>query len=140
MTAFAAVLCFQLATLSVESLGSAADVASVKRIILWGLLVLVPALMAVNGSGFALAGGRRGGLLTVKRKRAVATAANGLVVLVPCAVVLDAWAAAGRLDAVFYAVQGLEITAGLANLALIGLNIRDGLRLTRARRPATAEA
>ena len=41
-----------------------------------------------------------------------------------------AWKAAnGELDGSFYAIQGLELIAGAANITLLGLNMRDGLRL-----------
>ena len=56
------------------------------------------------------------------------------VSLLGAAVFLAMRAQAGRFDGVFYAVQALELAAGAANLALIGLNIRDGLRLGRLRR------
>jgi hypothetical protein len=51
-------------------------------------------------------------------------------VLVPCAIILDRWAAAGAFDASFYAVQAIELVAGAVNLTLMGLNVRDGLRMT----------
>jgi len=57
-------------------------------------------------------------------------AANGMLILVPCAIFLDRWAAAGTFDATFYLVQGLEFLAGATNLGLMGLNIRDGLRMS----------
>jgi hypothetical protein len=63
-------------------------------------------------------------------------AANGLLILVPAAVFLALRAQAGLLDGVFYGVQAVELAAGAANLTLIGLNIRDGLRLGRLRRGA----
>jgi hypothetical protein len=57
-------------------------------------------------------------------------ALNGLLVLVPAAVFLAGRASAGRFDAIFYVVQAIELIAGAANLMLIGLNMRDGSRLT----------
>jgi hypothetical protein len=63
---------------------------------------------------------------------------NGLLILVPCAVTLADLAAHASFGWTFYAVQALELIAGAANLALIGFNLRDGLRLTgrTRRRPA----
>ena len=55
---------------------------------------------------------------------------NGVCVLVPCALFLAWKARAGAFDAPFVAVQALELAAGFANLVLIGLNMRDGLRLS----------
>jgi hypothetical protein len=68
-------------------------------------------------------------------------AANGLLVLVPCAIVLSRWASAGSIDTSFYVVQAIELIAGATNLTLMGLNARDGLRMAgRLRRSTTATA
>lgn len=67
-------------------------------------------------------------------------AANGLLVLVPCAIVLNRWAAAGTFDTAFYVVQAIELIAGAANLALMGLNARDGLRMAGRLRAGPAVA
>jgi hypothetical protein len=66
-------------------------------------------------------------------------AGNGLLILVPAAIVLDRWAAAGVFDARFYVVQALELVAGGTNLTLRELNMRDGLRLSGRLRPAPPE-
>jgi hypothetical protein len=125
---------FFLSTVLVELFGSAESVASVKRLIVFpGLFVLVPALAATGGSGFALAKTRSGPLVQEKKRRMPFIALNGLLVLVPCAIALHLWASAGSFDGRFYSVQALELTAGAANLALMGLNLRDGLRLSRVR-------
>ena len=57
-------------------------------------------------------------------------AANGVLILVPCAIFLNRSAVAGTFDTTFYLVQGLEFLAGATNLGLMGLNIRDGLRMS----------
>ena len=67
-------------------------------------------------------------------------AANGLLVLVPCAIVLNRWAAAGAFDVMFYTVQALELLAGAVNLTLMGLNIRDGLTMSGRLRRRTINA
>jgi hypothetical protein len=56
-------------------------------------------------------------------------AGNGLLILVPSAFYLASKAAAGDFDAWFYGVQALELAAGATNIALMALNVRDGLRL-----------
>lgn len=61
--------------------------------------------------------------------------ANGVLVLIPCAIFLDRWASVGVFDASFYLVQAIELIAGAVNLTLMAMNIRDGLRLSgRSRR------
>jgi hypothetical protein len=127
---------FFLSTIFVELFGSLAGVATVKHLIVVpGLFILVPALAATGGTGFALAQTRGGRLVDAKKRRMRFIAANGLLVLVPCAIVLDRWAAGGTLGIEFYAVQALELFAGGVNLVLMGLNARDGLRLTHYETP-----
>jgi hypothetical protein len=110
--------------------GTHATVAALKSLIVMpGLLILVPAIAATGGSGFALSRSRSGRLVEAKKRRMPFIAANGLLVLVPCALLLDRWAAAGAFDGGFYLVQAVELIAGAVNLSLMGLNIRDGLRM-----------
>lgn len=121
---------FWIATVSSELTGSPAPVVTVKLLIPWGLLLLVPTLAVAGGSGFALARGRHGRRIDAKRRRMRIIAANGLLVLVPSALFLAAKARAGELDAVFYAVQLVELLAGAINITLLGRSLRDGLALT----------
>lgn len=125
---------FWLSTAISELFLSAAAVSAVKTAIPWGFILLVPALAATGGSGFALSKGMRKGLVEAKRKRMPFIAANGLLVLIPAALFLAYKAQAGAFDASFYAVQVLELIAGAANITLLSLNMRDGLALTRSRR------
>jgi hypothetical protein len=120
---------FWLSTALTELFASEAVVTTVKTTIPWGFLLLIPALMAAGGSGFTLAKGRRTGLAGAKIRRMPLIAANGILVLIPAALFLASKARAAEFDTRFYAVQALELTAGAANIALLGLNIRDGLRL-----------
>ncbi|PKM46433.1 MAG: hypothetical protein CVV05_01790 [Gammaproteobacteria bacterium HGW-Gammaproteobacteria-1] len=133
ITAFVTILLFFSVTLAVELGGDAAAVAQVKGYIVRGLWLLIPALMLTGASGFALARGRVGGGVAAKKRRMPFIAGNGLLILLPAALLLDRWAAAGSLDGMFYAVQALELLAGATNLVLIGLNIRDGIRLRHGR-------
>jgi hypothetical protein len=61
---------FWLSTALSELFASQATVAAVKIAIPWGFLLLIPALMAAGGSGFALAKGERGGLVSVRSSSA----------------------------------------------------------------------
>ena len=120
---------FWVSTSLSELFGSAASVVAVKSAIPWGFLVLIPALIAAGGSGFALAKGRRGGLVGAKIKRMPIAAANGILILIPSALLLASKAKAGEFDTLFYAVQALELAAGAVNITLLGLNMRDGLKM-----------
>jgi hypothetical protein len=132
---------FFLSTLLTELFGSHASVAQLKSLIVTpGLWIMIALMAAAGGSGMFLARSRKGRLVDAKKKRMPFIAANGLLVLVPCAIVLDRWAGAGSFDTNFYVVQAIELIAGATNLALMGLNARDGLRMAgRLRnRPAAA--
>lgn len=133
---------FFLSTILTELFGSHAAVAQLKSLIVTpGLWIMVPLMAAVGGSGMFLAKSRKGRLVDAKKRRMPFIAANGLLVLVPCAIVLNRWAVAGTFDTAFYVVQAIELVAGATNLALMGLNARDGLRMAgrlHSSVPATA--
>jgi hypothetical protein len=140
-----ALLCiatFFLSTTYVELLGSPEAVARLKSLVVMpGLWILIPALAATGGSGVFLSKSRRGRLVDAKKRRMPFIAANGLLVLVPCAIFLNRWAAVRTFDSTFYVVQAIELLAGAINLTLMGLNVRDGLRLAgRLRAAPTASA
>lgn len=120
---------FALATLAAELSGDATAVVAVKRAILVGLFVLVPTIALAGGSGVAMAGLRPKGPAALKLARMKVVGPVGLLVLTPAAIFLAGRAEAGRFDTLFYAVQALELAGGGLNLALLGANILDGLRL-----------
>ena len=57
-------------------------------------------------------------------------AANGLLVLVPAALYLNGMAASDRFNAAFFSVQAVELSVGIVQMVLMGLNFRDGLTLS----------
>lgn len=128
--AFAAIFLFWASTVLAELFGNHQTIATAKRAILWGMLVLIPCMAVAGGSGFRLARERAGRLALAKKRRMMVIGSNGLLVLLPAAYYLDALASRGNFDPAFFAVQAVELLAGAANLTLMGLNIRDGLRLT----------
>jgi hypothetical protein len=136
VVAFLTIATFWLTTALSELFASREVVVFVKTAIPWGFIILIPAI-AAGGSGLTMAKGVRGGLLGTKVRRMPFIAANGVFVLIPCALFLAYKALAGAFDAGFYAVQALELVAGALNLTLMSLNLRDGLRLT-GRLPAPA--
>ncbi len=130
---------FFASTVLVELFGSYETIATVKSLIVMpGLYVLIPAIAATGGSGFYLSRIRTGDLVDKKKKRMPFIAANGLLILVPAAILLDQWASVGTFDTRFYLVQATELLAGAVNLTLMGLNMRDGLRLSGATDRVTA--
>lgn len=130
------VACFWLATVTAELAGHAETIAAVKAAVLAGMAVLIPAMIVVGASGFSLASGWKSPIVQQKKRRMRIVAANGLLVLLPSAYLLAGWAEDGRFDAAFLVVQALELAAGAVNIALLSLNMRDGLALRR--KPARA--
>ena len=132
--ALTATLCIALffsSTIIVELLGSYDSITTIKSLIVSpGLFILVPAIAITGASGFALAKSRSGRLIKSKMLRMPFIGLNGILVLLPSAIFLDIWAASGNFDTRFYLVQGIELIAGIINLVLMGMNMRDGLKLS----------
>lgn len=124
-TALTTIVCFWLATVLSETLGSQALVTTVKTTIPWGFLILIPALAATGISG------RARGKAPVKTRRMAVAAFVGLCGLIPAALFLAARASHGQFDTAFSIVQALELGFGALNIWLLSLNLRDGLRLRR---------
>lgn len=133
-TAMLTIFTFWTSTFVSELFMDQAAVIAVKHAIaVYGLATLVFLMAATGGSGYRLSIGRTGRLVERKKKRMAVIAANGLLVMIPSALFLNHKAAAAEFDAYFYSVQLLELTAGLVQLALMGMNLRDGLKLAGLR-------
>lgn len=130
LTAFLAILTFWVSTVSVELLGTETQIAFIKKAIAFGLFVLVPALAVAGASGVYLGRGSSDPRIRAKKHRMPFIAANGLLILVPAVIYLARLASRGDFGATFVTVQSIELAAGLVNLMLMSLNIRDGVRLT----------
>lgn len=123
------IVTFWTSTLVSELFLSEQSIVAVKNGILRAMWLFIPLLIATGASGFVLSMRRRGVLVDAKKRRMQVMAANGLLVLLPCAIALAGMANAGRFDTWFYAIQSAELIAGAANILLLALNMRDGLRL-----------
>ena len=121
---------FFTSTVIVELFASYEMIAIVKSSILMpGLLILIPAMAATGGTGFALSKIKKNKLIDNKKRRMPIIAANGILILVPAAVFLEQWASISAFDTSFYIVQAIELVAGIVNLTLMVLNIRDGRKI-----------
>lgn len=127
---FLMILTFWVSTATSELFGSHETVATVKGWILRSMFVLIPAMAIVGGSGMALGRRRKDARARAKKKRMPVIAMNGLLILLPAAWFLAGKAVAGEFDTSFYIIQAIELIAGAVNLAMMGLNIRDGLKMT----------
>lgn len=130
-TALLVIASFWLGTVTTEVFGGPGSILAAKTAILYGLLLLVPAIAVAGATGFRLGGRSPHPLIRAKRARMPLIAANGLLVLVPAAVFLQNRAAAGDFGTSFLIVQGVELVAGAINVGLLTLSLRDGLRLKR---------
>ena len=131
---------FWLSTATVELLGDTAAITMVKNSVLVGMAVLIPAMIIAGASGVSLGKGWKSPVVARKKWRMRIIAANGLLVLVPSAFLLSSLATAGRFDSLFTIVQAIELVAGATNIALLSLNMRDGLSLRRKPVRLTARA
>ncbi len=127
---FLTILTFWFSTVISEVFGSQEAIALAKGAILKGMFVLIPAMAIAGASGVSLGAGRSDAFVLAKMNRMPTIAANGLLILLPMAFVLERKASAGDFDAQFYLLQAVELIAGAVNLTFMGLNIRDGIRLT----------
>lgn len=138
---FLTVLIFWTSTVASQLAGSVETITAVKQAIPWGFSILAPALATAAISGLALAGDGScdRSILRRIRRRTPLIAAISILILGPTASDLAALASRGQFDSRFYAVQTLELVADMISLALLSLNIGDGLRLTRLRAVQPAE-
>lgn len=127
---------FWTSTILSELFGTHAQIASVKTFVLYGMLLLIPAMIATGASGASLGKGWKLPVVARKSRRMKIIAANGILILIPSALYLASKAQAGAFDSPFYIVQAAELLAGATNVTLLSLNMRDGLALRRRKQRA----
>lgn len=123
-----------------EASGYPADLAVARTVALWVMaLLLIPALITAGATGARLGRGWRGPVVATKLARMKVIAGLGGLVLVPLAIGLWFLASRGWIDGRYHLLTRLETLAALSNVLLLGLNLRDGLKMRRPKR-ATASA
>lgn len=138
IVAIALVGLFWVATTISELWLSEQTIISIKSIIPYGFLLLVPAITTAGVTGIKLAKGRTAGIVGKKLKRMPFVVVNGLLILIPSALFLASRAKVGNFDTWFYSVQAVELLAGATNFTLLALNMRDGFKMTSGRRQRNA--
>ena len=128
---------FWTSTLASELFGNHALITTIKTSILWGMLILIPAMITAGATGASLGKGWKLPVVARKSGRMKIIAANGILILMPSAVFLAYKAQAGTFDTAFYVVQAFELIAGATNITLLSLNMRDGIALRRRRKPVS---
>lgn len=135
LSAIIATLCIALffsATLYTELFLTQVDIIHLKQLIVSpGLFILIPAMIITGVSGSILSKQRKGRLVENKQKRMKIIAATGFIILLPSAIMLDQLASSGSFSTFFIMLQLLELLAGASNLLLMGMNMKDGLKLRR---------
>lgn len=122
---------FLTTTIITELFSSLETIATVKQLVVTpGLYLLIPAMALVGITGWSMGKEKRGRLVNNKQRRMPFIAANGLFVLVPSAIFLAQRATESNFDEQFYIVQSIEVIAGVINLTLMVMNVRDGLKMT----------
>lgn len=131
ITATLCILLFWVSTVIVELAGSPADIALVKKLIVFALIILIPSIITTAFTGNRLARNSKHKIVKRKQIRMKFIGANGVLVLVPCAIALFIMSQDLTLSVSFYGIQAVELVAGGTNLILMSLNIRDGIKLSR---------
>jgi len=124
---------FWAATVTTIVIGDKYLIVMAKTGIAWGLWALIPMLILTGLSGNRLGQNLRGPLIGAKQKRMKIIAFNGIIFLVPSALILVPLAMQGQGGLLYWGIQTVELLAGAANITLLSFNMRDGLRLSRRR-------
>ncbi|NVK18323.1 MAG: hypothetical protein HWE30_06500 [Methylocystaceae bacterium] len=125
------ILTFWSATVFSKYLGDPEMIVQVKTMILYGMILLVPAMAVLGGTGFKLGGKSTYPLIVSKRKKMPIIALNGLIILVPSAVILQQMAVSGKFGTLYLIIQSIELIAGALNIILLGIAFRQGLKFTK---------
>ncbi|GAA6192986.1 hypothetical protein [Phaeobacter sp. NW0010-22] len=134
--ALATITTFWMSTVLSELFGSHDTITMVKTGVLYGMALLIPAMATAGATGASLGKGWKLPQVANKSRRMKIIAANGLLILLPSAVFLALRAQSSQFDTLFYTVQVIELCAGLTNITLLSLNMRDGLALGKRRKAA----
>ncbi|KAB6717889.1 MULTISPECIES: hypothetical protein [Roseobacteraceae] len=124
---------FWAATVTTIVIGDKYLIVMAKTGIAWGLWALIPMLILTGLSGNRLGQNLRGPLIGAKQKRMKIIAFNGIIFLVPSALILLPLAMQGQGGLPYWGIQTVEPLAGAATITLLSFNMRDGLRLSRRR-------
>ena len=125
VTAFLLIALFWISTVISEIFLSHQAVLMVKTVIVFAVFLLIAAMAITGATGFKMAGKSQNTAIVAKRRRMPMIAANGLLILLPCAFFLYFKAVAGQFDSVFYTIQVVELVAGATNLFLMFKSMQD---------------
>ena len=122
---------FWISTVLSELFSSHETIVVVKQTIVYALFGLMACMAVAGVTGMKMGGKSKHTAIAAKRRRMPFIAANGMLILLPCAFFLNNRASAGQFDSVFYIVPIVELIAGVANLTLLGLSMKDGFSIRK---------
>ncbi|MBR7001039.1 MAG: hypothetical protein IKI11_00015 [Neisseriaceae bacterium] len=131
VTAFLLIALFWISTVISEIFLSHQAVWIVKKVIVFAVFLLIAAMAITGATGFKMAGKSPNQTIVAKRRRMPMIAANGLLILLPCAFFLYSKALSGQFDGVFYAIQVVELVAGAINLFLMFKSMQDAKNIRK---------
>lgn len=131
VTAFLLIALFWISTVISEIFLSHQAVLTVKTVIVFAVFLLIAAMAITGATGFKMAGKSQNPTIVAKRRRMPMIAANGLLILLPCAFFLYSKALSGQFDGVFYAIQAVELVAGATNLFLMFQSMQDAKNIRK---------
>ena len=131
VTAFLLIALFWISTVISEIFLSHQAVLTVKTVIVFAVFLLIVAMATTGATGFKMAGKSQNPTIVAKRRRMPMIAANGLLILLPCAFFLYSKALSGQFDGVFYAIQVVELVAGATNLFLMFKSMQDAKNIRK---------
>ena len=126
-------LIFLVATINVEYSYSAPEMIAAQGVMLQTMWVYIPLIFTAGGIGYILSKERKERIVQVKKRRMVIIIAVSLFILMPCIYTLANAARYEIAGTIFSRIEILEVLSLILLIALLGLNARDGARLTSDR-------
>ncbi|MBU3538657.1 hypothetical protein [Polynucleobacter sp. UK-Gri1-W3] len=128
---------FFTATLVSEYFYSPQDVITVQQAILQAMLAYLFLILIAGAIGLSLSKERKGRLVDVKKKRMLAIIFFSVGVLLPVVYLLAGQTLESDRGIFFFYLEGIELGVCALIMVLLGLNARDGAKLT-ANGPTTS--
>lgn len=121
---------FLLAILFAEVEYEPQDIISIQQTIFQAMGFYLLLIAIAGGIGFLLSKERSGRIVEMKKKRMLAIIAISVLILFPINFALANYDLAANGMVFMYTLEGVESTAIILLVALLGFNFRDGTRLT----------
>lgn len=110
------------------------DMISIQQAILQSMWVYIPLILMTGGVGLVLSRDRQGRIVESKKKRMMVIVSCSLLILLPSVYAMAVRDPNKDVGNLMQAIQALEVLTLMLLIVLLGLNFRDGSRLT-ANRP-----